>query len=58
MDFMNQEEKNEYLRFISELINKANKITKEYNKLSDNNKYRICLFLKQTVWAGIMLCKR
>lgn len=58
MDFMNQEEKNEYLRFISELINKANKITKEYNKLSDNNKCRICLFLKQTVWAGIMLCKR
>ena len=58
MDFMNQEEKNEYLRFISELINKANKITKEYNKLSDNNKYRIYLFLKRTVWAGITLCKR
>lgn len=57
MGFMNQEEK-EYLRFISELINKANEITKEYNKLSDNNKYRIYLFLKQTVWAGITLCKR
>lgn len=47
----------EYIRFIVELSSKANEIAKEYNKLTDKNKLRICLFLEQVLWADIMLDK-
>lgn len=57
MDYMNQDEQ-EYIRFMVELGNKANEIKKEYNKLSDKNKYRICLFLEQVLWTSIVLNTR
>ena len=57
MNYMNQEEQ-EYIRFMSELVNKTSEIAKEYNKLSDKNKYRICLFLEQVLWTSILLNTR
>lgn len=54
MNYMNQEEQ-EYIRFMSELVNKTSEIAKEYNKLSDKNKYCICLFLEQVLWTSIVL---
>ena len=57
MNYMNQEEQ-EYIRFMSELVNKTSEIAKEYNKLSDKNKYRICLFLEQVLWTSIVLNTR
>lgn len=56
MNYMNQEEK-EYRRFILEYEKKAMEITKEYNKLSDKNKYRFYLLLEQIVWTSIVLRK-
>lgn len=57
MNYMNQEEQ-EYIRFMSELVNKTSEIAKEYNKLSDKNKYCICLFLEQVLWTSIVLNTR
>lgn len=57
MNYMNQEEQ-EYIRFMAELVNKTSEIAKEYNKLSDKNKYRICLFLEQVLWTSIVLNTR
>lgn len=57
MNYMNQEEQ-EYIRFMAELVNKTSEIAKEYNKLSDKNKYRICLFLEQMLWTSIVLNTR
>ena len=57
MNYMNQEEQ-EYIRFMSELVNKTSEIAKEYNELSDKNKYRICLFLEQVLWTSILLNTR
>lgn len=57
MNYMNQEEQ-EYIRFMAELVNKTSEIAKEYNKLSDKNKYRICLFLEQVLWTSILLNTR
>ena len=56
MNHRNQDEQ-EYIRFIVELDNKLSEITKEYNKLSDKNKYHICLFLEQMLWTSIVLGK-
>lgn len=49
MNYLNQEEQ-EYRRFILKCENKANEITKEYNKLSDKNRYRFVCFYKK--WYG------
>ena len=57
MNYMNQEEQ-EYIRFMAELVDKTSEIAKEYNKLSDKNKYRICLFLEQVLWTSIVLNTR
>ena len=57
MDYMNQDEQ-EYIRFMAELVYKTSEIAKEYNKLSDKNKYRICLFLEQVLWTSIVLNTR
>lgn len=57
MNYMNQDEQ-EYIRFMAELVNKTSEIAKEYNKLSDKNKYRICLFLEQVLWTSIVLNTR
>ena len=47
----------EYKRFMVELSSKVTEITKEYNKLSDKNKYRLYLFLEQILWTSIALRK-
>ena len=39
MDYVNQDEQ-EYIRFMAEIGDKVSEIAKEYNKLSDKNKYR------------------
>lgn len=57
MNYMNQDEQ-EYIRFMAELVNKTSEISKEYNKLSDKNKYRIWLFLEQVLWTSIVLNTR
>lgn len=45
----------EYIRFMIKLSNKANEIAKEYNKLSDKNKYRFQVFLEEMVKVNIMI---
>ena len=44
-----EQEEQEYISFIFKLTNKANEFTKDYNKLSDKNKYRVQLFFKEIV---------
>lgn len=56
MNYLNQEEQ-EYRRFILKCENKANEITKEYNKLSDKNRYRFCMFLQKMIWTIIVSSK-
>ncbi len=38
----------EYLRFVVETSQKVNEIAREYNKLSEKNKYRVNMELKTT----------
>lgn len=45
----------EYIRFMLELGNKASEITKEYNKLSDKNKYRFQAFVKEMISVNTLL---
>lgn len=54
MDYMNQDEQ-EYIRFMAELGNKANEIKKEYNKLSDKNKYRFQVFVEEMMRINTVL---
>lgn len=54
MDYMNQDEQ-EYIRFMAELGNKANEINKEYNKLSDKNKYRFQVFVEEMMRINTVL---
>lgn len=54
MDYMSQEEK-EYIRFVLELNNKVNEIKKEYNKLSDKNKYRFQILVEEMMKMNIMM---
>lgn len=57
MNYLNQEEQ-EFRGFILECEKKAIEITKEYNKLSDNNKYRFFSWLEQKILISIVLGKR
>lgn len=57
MNYLNQEER-EFRKFVLECEKKTIEIAKDYNKLSDKNKYRICLFLEQIVWTSILLGRR
>ena len=54
MSYMNQDEQ-EYIRFMVELVNKASEIAKEYNKLSDKNKYRFQIFVEEMMRINIVL---
>lgn len=54
MDYMNQDEQ-EYIRFMVELVNKASEITKEYNQLSDKNKYRFQIFVEEMMRINTVL---
>ena len=54
MDYMNQNEQ-EYIRFMIKLGNKANEIEKEYNKLSDKNKYIFQVFVKEMMRINTVL---
>lgn len=57
MNYLNQEEQ-ELRKFILECEKKAIEITKEYNKLSDNNKYRFYSWLEQKILISIVLGRR
>ena len=54
MNYLNQEEQ-EFRRFILECEKKAIEITKEYNKLSNNNKCRFCSWLEQKILISLVL---
>lgn len=54
MNYMNQDEQ-EYIRFMVELVNKASEITKEYNQLSDKNKYRFQIFVEEMMRINTVL---
>lgn len=54
MDYMNQDEQ-EYIRFMAELVNKTSEITKEYNQLSDKNKYRFQIFVEEMMRINTVL---
>lgn len=54
MNYMNQDEQ-EYIRFMAELGNKASEITKEFNKLSDKNKYRFQVFVEEMMRINTVL---
>ena len=57
MNYLNQEEQ-ELRKFILECEKKAIEITKEYNKLSDNNKHRFYSWLEQKILISIVLGRR
>lgn len=57
MNYLNQEEQ-ALRKFILECEKKAIEITKEYNKLSDNNKYRFYSWLEQKILISIVLGRR
>lgn len=57
MNYLNQEEQ-EFRKFILECEKKAIEITKEYNKHSDNNKYRFYSWLEQKILISIVLGRR
>ena len=50
-----EQEEQEYISFILKLTNKANEFTKDYNKLSDKNKYRVQLFFKEIVHKSSLI---
>ena len=50
-----EQEEQEYISFIFKLTNKANEFTKDYNKLSDKNKYRVQLFFKEIVHKSSLI---
>lgn len=54
MGYMNQDEQ-EYIRFMAELVNKTSEIAKEYNQLSDKNKYRFQIFVEEMMRINIVL---
>lgn len=54
MDYMNQDEQ-EYIRFMAELVNKTSEIAKEYNQLSDKNKYRFQIFVEEMMRINTVL---
>lgn len=51
---MNQDEQ-EYIRFMAELVNKTSEIAKEYNQLSDKNKYRFQIFVEEMMRINTVL---
>lgn len=54
MDYVNQDEQ-EYIRFMAEIGDKVSEIAKEYNKLSDKNKYRFQVFVDEMMRIATML---
>ncbi len=53
--YYNNQEEQEYKRFILEVGIKMNEMIIDYNKLSDKNKYRFSLWLEEIAWTSIAL---
>ena len=47
-----KQEEQEYIRFILKLADNTNEIKKEYNKLSDKNKYQVQLFFEEIIYKS------